>query len=64
MLAERYAGRREFHYVNLGGAVNLADGTLAFDGMHLTSEGNGRVADRLVQPILNAAADRVEPQRR
>jgi GDSL-like Lipase/Acylhydrolase family len=61
MVRERYAGRREFHYVDLSDAVDLRDAALAFDGMHLTPDGNARVADRLVQPVLDGAAFRPEP---
>lgn len=56
MLHERYAGRRGFQYVNFGDAIDLRESGLAFDGMHLTPAGNGRVADLLVQPVLAAAA--------
>jgi len=55
MLHERYAGRREVQYVDLGGAVDLKQVALTFDGMHLTPEGNGRIADRLVPPVLIAS---------
>jgi len=42
-------------YVDLGGAVDLKQVALTFDGMHLTPEGNGRIADRLVPPVLIAS---------
>lgn len=58
LLHERYAGSR-VQYVDLGEAIDLRDGGMAFDGMHLTPEGNARIADRLVQPVLAAAS--VEP---
>jgi lysophospholipase L1-like esterase len=50
MLQQRYASR--IAYADLGNAVDLGDATLAFDGMHLTASGNARIADGLVQPIL------------
>jgi hypothetical protein len=61
MLRERYGKRAGFQYVDLGDAVDLRDPILAFDGMHLTPEGNARIADRLVQPMLKAATSHGEP---
>ena len=59
MVHERYAGRREVQYVDLGDAVDLNQTAFTFDGMHLTREGNARIADRLVPPVL--IASRREP---
>jgi lysophospholipase L1-like esterase len=59
MVHERYAGRRDVQYVDLGGAVDLNQPAMAFDGMHLTREGNARIADRLVPTVL--IASRREP---
>jgi len=55
MLHERFADRPAFRYVNLGDAVDLRDGTLSYDGMHLTPAGNARIADRLAGPVAEAA---------
>ncbi|HMJ25969.1 MAG TPA: SGNH/GDSL hydrolase family protein [Pyrinomonadaceae bacterium] len=52
MLKQRFAGQAHFRYLNLGGTINLHDKTLCWDGMHLTEEGNRRVAEALVQPVL------------
>ncbi len=52
MLRERFGNHPRLHYVNLGRAVDLRDRTLAYDGMHLTAPGNERIAESLVQPIL------------
>jgi hypothetical protein len=52
MIARRFAGDRRVRYVNLGRAVELADPQLSFDRMHLTAEGNRRIADALVAPLL------------
>jgi len=64
MLERRYPGRRDIVHVNVGDAVDLNDRTLAFDGMHLTAEGNARVAARLVQPVLDVMRDRLQASAR
>ena len=51
MLSVRFAGNPNVHYLNLGIAVDLRDTSLCWDGMHLTEEGNRRVAAALVQPV-------------
>jgi lysophospholipase L1-like esterase len=63
MLRDRYAERREVRLVDLGDAIDLRDGRLAFDGAHLTVHGNARVADLLAQPVLEAAVNRREAAR-
>ena len=55
MLRHRYGSRRSVTYVNLGNAIDLRDGTLAFDGMHLTAAGNARVAELLAPAIVAAS---------
>ena len=55
MLTEQFAGEPRLHYLNMGPAVNLADTTLCYDGVHLTPPGNAQLAGRLaggLQPIL------------
>lgn len=63
MLRERYGERRDVRIVNLGPAIDLGDTRLAIDGMHLTPQGNGRVAELLTAPVLEAAANRTKASR-
>jgi hypothetical protein len=63
MLQRRFGGERRLRYLNLGPSVDLADPALSFDHMHLTAAGNARLADDLVQPVLDMAALR-QPARR
>ncbi len=58
MIERRFGRDRRVRYLNLGPAVNLADPALSFDHMHLTVAGNARVADDLVEPVLEMAAAR------
>jgi len=51
MLSVRFAGNPNVHYLNLGTAIDLRDTSLCWDGMHLTEEGNRRIAAALVQPV-------------
>jgi lysophospholipase L1-like esterase len=51
MLRQRFAGNGKVVYVNLGRVVDLKDRSLAWDGMHLTVEGNKRIAQALEVPI-------------
>ena len=55
MLTEQFAGESRLHYLNMGPAVNLADTTLCYDGVHLTPPGNAQLAGRRAEglrPIL------------
>ncbi len=52
MLSQHFAGQANFRYLNLGRAVDLRDHSLCWDGMHLTEEGNRRIAEALTQPVL------------
>ena len=52
MLAEHFGNDAAVAHANAGTAVNLRDVQFAFDGMHLTPEGNRRIADALVAPVL------------
>jgi lysophospholipase L1-like esterase len=38
---------------NLGPAIDLRDKSLCWDGMHLTEEGNRRIALALSQPVVD-----------
>lgn len=58
MLQERFAGRSDLYYVNLGRTVDLRDPALCWDGVHLTDEGNRRIAEALVQPVLEVLKPR------
>ena len=51
-LDHRYAGQPRLRYLDLGRTVDLRDPSLCWDGMHLTEEGNRRIAAALVQPVL------------
>ena len=46
-LRRRFAGNPQFRYVDLGRLIDLRDSKLAYDGMHLTAEGNRIVAGAL-----------------
>lgn len=52
MLAARFSHRPKFGYLNLGRTIDLRDPALCWDGMHLTEEGNRRIAEALVRPVL------------
>ena len=49
MLSVRFANEPRLRYVNLGGLIDLSDAALCWDGMHLTEEGNRRIAAALVE---------------
>jgi len=53
-LLRQYAGDARVRYVDLGAAIDLADRSLAYDGMHLTPDGNRVVAARLADPVAAA----------
>ena len=59
-LVQRFGDDREVKYVNLGDAVDLENPHLSFDHMHLRVEGNTRVAARLVEPVIEMAAQRTQ----
>lgn len=52
MLKQRFEGQAHLRYLNLGRTVDLRDPSLCWDGMHLTEEGNRRIAEALIQPVL------------
>jgi lysophospholipase L1-like esterase len=54
MLAQRFAGQARLRYVNLGRTIDLRDKSLCWDGMHLTEEGNRRIAEALVRPVIQS----------
>lgn len=56
MLRERFSEQPRVRYVNLGWTVDLKDRSLCYDGMHLTAQGNERIADALVEPVRELLA--------
>jgi len=52
MMTRLYASNRRVQYVNFGQVVDTRDTALSFDGMHLTPDGNRRVAAAFVAPVL------------
>lgn len=61
MLGNRYARDASVRYVNLGDAVDTTDPSMCWDGMHLTPEGNRRLAAALLPSVRAATA---APRRR
>ncbi|MGZ8847516.1 MAG: SGNH/GDSL hydrolase family protein [Pyrinomonadaceae bacterium] len=57
MIRARFAGQTKVRYLTLGGVVDLRDRSLCWDGMHLTEEGNRRIADALAKPVLDLIKD-------
>lgn len=53
MLQRRFGSNPGLRYINLGGAVDLKDPALCYDGMHLTGPGNERIAAALADPVLD-----------
>jgi lysophospholipase L1-like esterase len=52
LLRLRFAAEPRLRYLNLGRAVDLRDASLCWDGMHLTAEGNRRIAAALMKTAL------------
>jgi hypothetical protein len=52
MLEAQFRGRG-VAYLSLGDAIDMTDASLQIDGMHLTIQGNDRIAEALVQPVLD-----------
>jgi len=51
MLVARFASDPNFRYLDLGRTVDLRDSSLCWDGMHLTEEGNRRIARAMVPAV-------------
>jgi hypothetical protein len=51
-LRERAASDSGIVHVNLGTAIDLKNSGLAYDGMHLTRDGNAVIAEAFVAPVL------------
>lgn len=65
MLQARFRANPKVMYADLGDTVNLADHSIAYDGMHLNPEGNGMIARALVTPLarlMPEAFDAPRPQ--
>jgi hypothetical protein len=58
MIQRDFASDVDVRYVNLGYAIDLADPALSFDRMHLTFEGNARIANALAGPLLDLRTPR------
>jgi hypothetical protein len=58
MITRTFGGDPRVRYVNLGDAVDVNDTALSFDRMHLTAEGNVRIAKQLVAPVADMASRR------
>jgi hypothetical protein len=56
MIARDFGGNPRVRYVNLGDTVDLNDSALSFDHMHLTADGNVRIAQQLVAPVADMAS--------
>jgi lysophospholipase L1-like esterase len=52
MLGSRFAAEPRLRYLNLGRVVDLRDSSLCWDGMHLTEEGNRRIAAALTKTAV------------
>ena len=52
LLSLRFASQPRLRYIDLGRTVDLRDQSLCWDGMHLTEEGNRRIATALSRPVL------------
>lgn len=57
MIRARFADQNKVRYLNLGRVVDLRDRSLCWDGMHLTEEGNRRIAEALVKSVLEFIKD-------
>lgn len=51
MLVRRFGGHPGVRYFNAGRIINLGDLSLCYDDVHLTAEGNRRIAAALAQPV-------------
>jgi hypothetical protein len=52
MIEQRFAGR-PVRFVSMADAVDMTDRAMQLDGMHLTGAGNEKIAERLVEPVLD-----------
>jgi len=52
MINNRLIENPNFRYVNLGLSIDLKDKGLAYDGLHLTAQGNEHMANRLLEAVI------------
>ena len=57
-IARHFPDNPRVQYVDLKDAIDLRDTNIVFDGMHLNAEGNGIIAQGLVEPVRGLAAIR------
>jgi hypothetical protein len=62
MLGARFGSDRSVAYVDLGNAIVLSDRRLAYDGMHLSPEGNAIIARDLVGPVTRLMPEAFDAQ--
>jgi hypothetical protein len=58
MIGRTFGSNANVGYVNLGDLVDLGDPSLSYDRMHLTAAGNLRIAQGLVEPVVEMAQRR------
>jgi len=51
MLARKFGDDARVGYAGMGDVIDARTSPLAYDGMHLTKDGNGVIADHLVPPV-------------
>ena len=57
MLQATFGDHPRLRHVNLGRAVDLSDSDIAYDGLHLTAEGNEQIARHLMPSIVEVLED-------
>lgn len=57
MLTTTFGGNANVGYADAGEAIDLTNQALAYDGMHLTNEGNALIARLLVAPVVALMPD-------
>ena len=57
MIQVRFPNQPHLRYLNIGRTVDLRDKSLCCDGIHLTEEGNRRIAIALRQPVFDLLQD-------
>lgn len=62
MIRKDFAADADVRYVNLGDTIDLSDPSLSFDRMHLTFEGNARIAAALAGPVINLRTPHLQPK--
>lgn len=60
MLRRQFGINPDVGYANLGDEIKLPDPHLAYDGMHMTVDGNAVMASKLVEPVTTLMPDAFE----